>query len=484
MRIDCLFCLLLSCLNFPFTRCPAEDLNTLQSKVEQLISIPQLADASVGIRFVRLSDGKTVLDVNPSSKLILASNTKLITTGVALVILGKEYQFPTLVWTDGSIEAGGVLKGDLIVQGSGDPNISGRFESSPTAIFERWADILRKKGVKKIEGNLIGDDTAFDREWSNPNWPEEQLTSWYCAQVSALTFNDNCIDYTVRPGTKIGHSLQVITSPATSYQMTRNISKTKGAVSRSAIWFNRPKNSNRVTVGGSHPAGGLPFTEPITVHNPSLFFVHVLHETLVRKGIEITGKPVLTDKPLDPLRGGRSVESFTSPLLDTLRITNKRSQNLFAEVLLKALGRHVHGHGTRTNGLSAVTAVLKEAGVNDGIELFDGSGLARGNLMSPDQMTQWLFWLRKQPIGGAFRGTLAIAGVDGTLSERFGTSPLKGKLFAKTGYLNKVSTLSGYMSAQAGEEFVFSILFNNFRGSNAVMKSVQEQICEAAYAGE
>ena len=483
MRIDRFSFLLLCCLGSPFIQCPAEDLNTLKSKVEQLLSNPQLADASIGIRFVRVSDGEAVLDVNPSSKLILASNTKLITTGAALAILGEEYRFQTLLWTDGHIEAGGVLKGNLIVKGAGDPNISGRFESSPTAIFERWADSLRKKGVKKIEGDIIGDDTAFDREWVNPNWPEEQLTFWYCAPISALTFNDNCIDYTVRPGAQIGGRLRVTTSPATSYQTIKNISKTKRPGSRSAIWFSRSKNTNRVTVGGSHPVGGSPFTEPITVHNPSLYFVQVLHETFMRKGIQITGKPVLTDKPLDPKQGGRRVESFTSPLLNTLRVTNKRSQNLFAELVLKTLGRHVHGNGTRANGLKAVTAVVKKA-VNNGIEMIDGSGLARGNLMSTAQMTRWLFWLRKQPIGSSFKSTLAIAGVDGTLSERFKTSPLKGKLAAKTGYIRKVSALSGYMSAQSGEEFTFSILFNNFKGTNAVMKRVQEQICEAVYAGE
>ena len=420
--------------------------------------------------------------VNPTLRLILASNTKLVTTGATLVALGKEHRFKTLLWTDGRIQAGGVLKGNLIVQGGGDPLISGRFESSPTAIFERWAEGLRKKGVKIIEGDIIGDDTAFDREWVNPHWPSNQLAFWYCAPVSALTFNDNCIDYTVRSGAP-GGRLKVTTIPASSYQKVKNISKTTRAGARSAIWFSRQKNSNRVTVGGSHPAGGSPFTEPVTVHNPSLYFVHVLHETFQRKGIRITGKPVLADRPLDPRQGGRRVDLFTSPLLDSLRITNKRSQNLFAEIMLKTLGLHLHGKGNRAYGLQAVDAVLKKARVN-GVEMIDGSGLARGNRMSPSQMSQWLYWLRTQPIGESFKSTLSIAGVDGTLSNRFRTSPLKGRLFAKTGFINKVSALSGYMTAKSGRELTFSILFNNFKGTNAAMKRIQDQICEAVYARE
>jgi len=458
-----------------------DPLQQLTEKIEKAILVPALSKAKVGIHVARLDDGKAVYTRNAQESLIVASNNKLVVSGAALDSLGEDYGFETLVWTHGQVTKDGVLKGNVIVRGGGDPNLSGRFHKSPTSIFEGWAKELSKKGVRRIEGDIIADDHLFDREWVCPHWPKNQLTSWYCAPSSALSFNDNCIDLTVRPGKTVNSPLIVDLSPPTSYVKLRITAKTGKSKSKSAVWFQRRSDSNTITVGGRHPLGGAPYADSVTIHSPSRYAVHVFREVLIGQDIEVTGQAKVWDgAPPDPKGGGRRIALHTSPLPQTLSVMNKRSQNFYAEQVLKTLGLFTRQRGTRENGLAAVAEFLDKVGIRKGdYEMVDGCGLAKRNRFSAAQIAQLLAWMHDSKYRDAFRSTFAVAGEDGTLARRFKGTELGGRVFAKTGYVRGASALSGYLRSKAGDDYAFSILLNRFGGSNYQMKQVQDSICAA-----
>jgi len=453
----------------------------LKESIEKAISVPELAKAKVSIHVIRLRDGETVYTRNAQESLVVASNNKLAVTAAALEVLGEDYGFETLVWTRGQVAKDGTLKGDVIVRGGGDPNLSGRFHERPTSIFEGWAKELKEKGVRRIEGDIVADDHLFDREWVSPHWPKNQLTSWYCAPASALSFNDNCIDLTVRPGKATNSPLVVTLSPPTSYVALRVTAKTGTAKSRSAVWFQRRSGSNTITVGGRHPLGGAPYSDSVTIHDPARFAAHVFREAIIGQGIEVTGQAkVWHGTSPDPGDGGRRIALHTSPLLPTLCVMNKRSQNFYAEQVLKTLGLFTRQKGTRENGLAAVAEFLGKVGIGDGeYEMVDGCGLAKRNRFSAAQIARLLAWMHDTKHREAFRSTLAVAGEDGTLARRFRGTKLGGRVFAKTGYVLGASALSGYLRSKAGQDYAFSILMNRFSGSNYQMKQIQESICTA-----
>ena len=477
--LSCFLCL----LRLPGEESPVASAAGLGATVEKLIDIPELAKVRVGVQVVRLGDGEVVCAREADQLFVVASNNKLIVSAAALHVLGKDFRFKTLVWTDGRLSDDGTLNGNIIVRGGGDPNLSGRFHDRATSLFEDWTEELRKKGCRRIKGAILADDSAFDREWTNPDWPKDQLTHWYCAPSSALSFNDNCIDVTVRPGRTVGAALVVVTSPKTSYVKLKVTGKTGGAKTRSAVWFSRRPGSNSLTIGGKHPFGGAAYTNFATVHNPALGAVHVLREVLIAGGIEVTGEADVWDGPaLDPKKGGRLIAAPSSALLGTLQVMNKRSQNFYAEQVLKALGLEAGGKGTTKNGLDAVAGVLAQAGVPTGeYHMVDGSGMSRGNRFSPSQVVKVLSWMHAGDYGETFRSTLAVGGEDGTLADRFTSPGLKGRVLAKSGYLRGASALSGYLVSKTGSDYAFSILMNGFKGTNRRMKKIQEAICEAIY---
>jgi D-alanyl-D-alanine carboxypeptidase/D-alanyl-D-alanine-endopeptidase (penicillin-binding protein 4) len=458
-----------------------DPLTNLEKEVAKLVSSHSLEKARVGIHVVRLSDGKAILSRNANETLMVASNNKLFVTAAALELLGQDFRFETLVWTAARLDDDGTLHGNVVVRGGGDPNLSGRFHERPTSIFEGWAKEFRKKGIVRIQGDIIADDQAFDREWVNPHWPEDQFIFWYCAPSSALSFNDNCLDVTIAPGKTVNSPLIVTTSPTTTYAQIQVTAVTGRAKSGSAVWFRREPGTNNVTVGGKHPLGGSSCTEYVTVHDPALFAVHVFREVLVAQGVEVTGAAkVWRAQPLDPKKGGCRIALYSSPLFETLCVTNKRSQNFYAEQILKTLGLFTKGKGTTANGLAAVAGFLEKAGIAPGsYQMVDGCGLARENRFSAAQAAQLLAWMYRSKHRDMFRNSLALAGEDGTLSKRFDDSDLKGRVHAKTGYISGASALSGYISSKTGGEYAFSVLVNNAKAPLHKIRDFQEAVCEA-----
>jgi len=468
---------------------PAESPNVaaLKRKLAAIIQSSGLKDAEIGVDVVAADTGERLFGHNQAKLFAVASNMKLFTTAAALTYLGSEFHYTTVVAVRGAITAQGELQGHVIVHGSGDPNISGRFHENHTlAVLESWADALKNRGIVRVTGDVVADDSLFDREFACPTWPSEQLSHWYCAQTSALSFNDNCIVVCVSPGKVVGSPVTVTVEPATSYVTIVNQCLTTDSRGPHAVSLQRTPETNTIVVGGKCRAGAGSFREFVTVHDPALYQGTVFKETLQRRGVAVTGtvrRPVEGELKRE---GEQEIVSFSSPLVPCITVANKRSQNLYAEQLLKTMGARLSGEGSFAGGIAVVRNLLERLGFPPcEYQLADGSGLSRRNQLSPVMLTSLLQFMRQSPHWQAFYDSLAISGVDGSLEKRLGTKVARGKVRAKTGSILKASALSGYVETASGKLVAFSVLVNDYRTGIWKARALQDAICEALcqYAG-
>lgn len=437
----------------------------LEEAAAQLRAKHQLGSAKVGLCVLDLSNGKPVLDVGGDQPLAPASNMKLVTSAAAVERLGADFEFRTVLYRRGQVDGSGTLHGDLAVIGAGDPNVSGRyFGGDPTAIFKQWADNALAAGIKKVEGDLLLDDTLFDRELTAPEWPQDQLTNWYAAEVAALALNDDCIDITLRAGSAPGKPARVILSPDTKYVTIENECTTTGDKDEHAFGFSRVPGTNRIKVTGKILVGAEPEATSITIHDPTMYFGTVLAETLRAKGIAITGSPKRVEKALRPKEDGlEAVCAYACDLPRTIATMNKRSQNFYAEMLFKLVGARAKGEGSWKAGREAVSGFLAAAGAAEGdFDVRDGCGLSPTNRISARALAGVLAYERGRPGGKAYFESLAKGG-EGTLEKRLKDPELAESLRAKTGYIAGASALSGFVQAADGRWLAFSILVNRFK---------------------
>ncbi|GIV61352.1 MAG: peptidase M15 [Rhodothermaceae bacterium] len=449
---------------------------TLPSRLDALFDAPRYENAWWAARIVDLTDGTVVYERNARRSFIPASNTKLYTTAAALEQLGPDYRYQTVLYADGPV-ANGVLRGNLIVRGSGDPSIGGRFtDGDRTAVFRAWADSLRAAGITRIEGDLIGDDDVFDDVPLGYGWSWDDETYWYGAEISGLSFNDNCVDVTIAPTTP-GAPARIFWEPdSTDYVRVVNQTLTLPADSSLDEGYERLRGTNILRLYSRVPAD-RPDTESLTVNNPTRYFVHVLRETLLRQGIAVQGRPVDVDdlsiKPDyedDALL--RVATHLSPPLARIVEVINKESQNLYAEQLLRTLGAERAASdslslpGSAERGLAAVMETLVRAGIDTSrVQLVDGSGLSRLNLVTAEMTSRLLTYLWHHPdpaVREAFLGSLPVGGEDGTLEYRFRDTPVRGRVRAKTGTVGNVSTLSGYVTSTDGTPYAFVLMANHY----------------------
>ena len=392
---------------------------------------------------------------------------KIFTTAAALVELGEDFTYETELQTTGSITAEGVLEGNVIIKGSGDPTISDRYhKGNKFAVFDTWIDALKKRGIRKINGDVIGDDRIFDNRTLGPGWSWDYLEDWYAAQVSGLAFNDNCVDISVSPGARVGARVSIRSVPDTRFLTIVNNAVTVSAGKHSGLRFDRRLGSNEVTIEGQMAMDSSSRLEWITVSQPTLFAVTVFQERLQRKGIDVTGEPftIREYNARSKQSPVKTVAVHRSPTLkDLVRVVNKRSHNFFAEQLLKTLGAEVKGEGSFSKSTGVIEELLADIGLNSSMhQIFDGSGLSRLNLVSAVTTVRLLRAMVEQNCFATFYDSLPEADVSGTLSHRMGGTPAAMNLRAKTGSIGNARALSGYLTTQDGETWVFSIIINNF----------------------
>jgi serine-type D-Ala-D-Ala carboxypeptidase/endopeptidase (penicillin-binding protein 4) len=454
----------------------------LAEDIGQILDDKLLSRAHVGIDIVRMgksaSDYTRVYQMNPMQPLVPASNLKIITTSAALQRFGADFKFRTLLLYH---------EGDLILVGDGDPTFGDaellkKVGWDVNTVFKTWATGLVQKQFRSAR-NLLVDDSVFDDQFLHPNWPADQTQKRYVAEIAALNLNANCIDVYVRPS---GYGLvDFTTDPQTSYVTIRN-SCVEGA--QNAVWLSRtPGTNNLILRGTARSANEVPVS--VTVQDPPMYAGAVLAENLRDAGVNLSGE-VRRDRTMRAqyfkarAAGDSSwtlLAVHETPLSSVIDRTNKDSMNLYAECLCKRLGFEEFGEGTWVNGTKAIASFLDSLQIpSSQYNLDDGCGLSKKNTISAHLMMTVLMHDYFGPSADFWMGSLAVAGEDGTLSERFRGSDLRGRVIAKTGFVNYVSCLSGYLRARDDNWYCFSILFNGIPlGSNSGAKYLEERIVRA-----
>jgi D-alanyl-D-alanine carboxypeptidase/D-alanyl-D-alanine-endopeptidase (penicillin-binding protein 4) len=505
----------------------------LADRIAEVLSAPDLARGFWGIEVVSLSPGiptgKTLYSQNADKLFTPASNTKLVTTAAALALIGPDYKFRTTVETTGTLDRYGRLNGDLVLVGHGDPNLSGRElpydlktqrNDDPIQALESLADALVQKGVKFIDGDIVADDSYFAFERYGEGWSQDDLVWADGAPVSALTINDNVVFVNILPADRPGEKAFVSVKPFADYYRLDNRIITTPAGTGRKFFVNREPGSTVLTLWGNMPLDDAGANEALAIEDPAEFAAGLFRQLLEKRGIIIYGHQrtrhtelatlsTFSVTAIAPLRGGRvndrvtdkdndgqprplktdqpiTLASYESKaLLQDIRVINKVSQNLHAEILLRLLGRERGNAGTVEGGLEVLRGFLTKAGVSsDEYVFYDGSGLSRQNLVTPHAIVQLLRYCSTQPWGADYKATFPVAGVDGSLTERFTSPRLRNRIMAKTGALGGVKTLSGYATTDAGQVVAFSILSNNFnlpakRVTDAIDQLVQAIVDDA-----
>ncbi|MGA2980447.1 MAG: D-alanyl-D-alanine carboxypeptidase/D-alanyl-D-alanine-endopeptidase [Terriglobales bacterium] len=498
----------------------AAPVKPLPERIAAVLSATDLARGFWGIEVASLSTGKTLYSQNADKLFTPASNTKLFTTAAALALIGPDYKFHTTVETAGTLDRYGRLNGDLVLVGHGDPNLSGRElpydlrtqrNDDPIQALEALADALVQKGVKFIDGDIVADDSYFAFERYGEGWSQDDLVWADGAPVSALTINDNVVFVNILPADRPGEKAFVSVKPFADYYRLDNRIITTPAGTGRKFFVNREPGSTVLTLWGNMPLDDAGANEALAIEDPAEFAAGLFRQLLEKRGIVIYGHDrtrhtelatlsTFSVTTLAPSRGGRvndndndgqsrplkndqpvTLASYESkPLLQDVRVINKVSQNLHAEILLRLLGRERGNAGTIEGGLEVLRGFLIKAGIsNDQYVFYDGSGLSRQNLVTPHAVVELLRYCSTQPWGADYKATFPVSGVDGSLTERLTSPRLHSRIMAKTGSLGGVKTLSGYATTDAGEVVVFSILSNNF---NLPAKRVTDAIDELVQA--
>jgi D-alanyl-D-alanine carboxypeptidase/D-alanyl-D-alanine-endopeptidase (penicillin-binding protein 4) len=426
-----------------------------------------------GVAVRDLATGRWVARHDADRYFVPASNLKLVVAATALEALGADYAWRTSVYGTEPIGAGGVLDGDLVLYGRGDPNLSGRFAPSITAIFEALADSLAARGLARVTGGLLADESFWDADYVRGDWATYDLLWWYAAPVGALGFNDNSIDIHIRPGAAVGDPPVVEGEPPSSFYSLENRAVTGPPGSERTFDLTREPGTNHVIAYGALPVDAEPDVEYFAVVDPAGWAATVFREVLSRRGIAVEGAVRTISRPADsPVAAGDTTALATHagpPLARVVEAVLGRSQNWHAEQLLKTLGKEIGGEGSWTAGLAVERRTLAELGVDTtAMFLRDASGLSSANLVTPQALVDLLFAMRQRPWASAFVSALPVAGESGSLRRRFGGTPAAGRVRAKTGYIENVYSLSGYLTTLAGDEYAFSVVVNQTAGESAV----------------
>lgn len=459
--------------------------DALRAGFDRLVGTPSWQNAEWGVLVVSLDHGDTLYAVNPHAPLAPASNVKLLTTAAALEALGPDYRFLTYLMSEGEVE-NGVLHGDLILYGTGDPGLSSRFHTRRDEAFHRLIDQLEAAGIREIRGDLVADQSFLPGPLRPEGWDPRDLNDHFTAPVSALSFNENVVSMRIVPGDRAGVRPDVQTIPDHASLQVMNLAQTvAGRTPRVALLRDDPLEPIRVE--GTIGVGSSDVWRQFTVSEPATFTASVFRATLEARDMSIDGTVRTVDRPgrssvrrisapFAGKRGTRVLARHTSPpLVVYLEVINKQSHNLYAEAVFRTIGRTLGGTGSPATSALAVKRTLADVGVDTtGMVLLDGSGLSAGNRVSASMLVGLLEGMSAGPRWRTFWETLPEAGRPRELGRMYRTAAA-GNLRAKTGTIERVSALSGMVRAADGERLAFSILLNQ-APSVARAKAVENQI--------
>src|SRR5580704_13545909 len=465
-----------------------KDVARFASRVETALNESHAQKALWGILVVDRDSGETLYELNADRFFTPASNAKIFTTSLALATLGLNFRFRTTLETVGKISADGHLAGDVTLVGRGDPDLSNRKfpyagkverDGPVEKILAEMADEAAAKGLKEIEGDIVADDSYYPYDPYPAGWSIGDIFFTFGSPISAIALNDNCISVSIVPGAKVGDAASILVEPAAASETFARSITTSDAPAKPEIGVVRQPGPEFLLLHGSIPVAHAPIKLELAMPDPAETAGLALKQIFESRGIRVSGTvrvrhapppeiypdaPVVLGPLPAPADPNRTVlaEHLSLPLIESVRLTNKVSQNLHAELLLRAVAYEKKGFGVTDAGLWVEQDFLKSIGVADGdVVLSDGSGLARDDLVTPRATVQLLRFDVQKLWGADYLSALPVAGVDGTLDSRMLGTAAAGRIFAKTGGLDHVRALSGFATTAGGEHLVFSVFGNN-----------------------
>jgi D-alanyl-D-alanine carboxypeptidase/D-alanyl-D-alanine-endopeptidase (penicillin-binding protein 4) len=517
----------------------------LRRRVVAIVSEPEVSRAHWGVMVAGM-DGAPIVSVNEGQFFQPASNLKLLTTAAAMALLGPERTFATTVVGRGvfSGAAGAVtLRGDLVLVGGGDANLSGRelpyvapvnraqragavptqpVEPDPLRYLEAMADEVAATGLRSVSGDVVGDDTLFPFEPYPQDWSIDDAVWGYGAPVSALSVGDNQLQLTITPAATGQPASVVLRQAVPYYSVEANVMTAPAKSAVGGVQVERAPGSRALRVYGQIAADAGPDVEEVAIQDPAEYAAMALRAMLVRRGIRVEGGVRVLHRPVKEARGFLAVSKEPLPttvaevgwakdaggacagcapdegseqrvlsvrrsptLAEDVVVTNKVSENLHAEMLLHELGLT---HGLDGSGAAGARVVrdflVSRVGIDaEDVVLYDGSGLSGHDLLTPRATVRLLTWASAQPWFAAWRASLPVGGEDGTLLTRFAKGPLKGKVMAKTGTLGEARALSGYVECASGRTVAFSVMVTGHApGGRADQEAMDRIVGEIAAA--
>lgn len=475
-------------------------ISDLRQHLATLIAQPRFAHARWGVCIVSLDTGITLFSHDEHKLFIPASNAKLFTAALALDRFGGDFRIKTSLYAASTTDDDGILKGDLIVYGRGDPSFAAGWHNNDIdTAFNAFAEICTRALIREIQGDIVADESFFAGPQLGSGWEWDDLQYYYGAEISALTVNDNAVEVVVRPADVPGAPLNVTITPLVSFMTLHNRGITTGRGQPANVIVTRPLMSDAIHIEGSLPPNHTGYVERISVHHPARWFGHCVKKNLENHGIKVTGGVRVVDATarrnakLNPTSLCEVGFVSSPPMRELVKRMMKPSQNLHAQLLLLQAGAADTGtaivadkqshsgaasqkaaasrpaststpiESTESAGIKALKRFLGKAGIPiDEVHLIEGSGLSRHNLITPAATVALLRYMDKHAAAADFRESLPIAGVDGTLRNRMKGTPAADNARAKTGSLSRVDALSGYVTTAAGERLAFSLMINNY----------------------
>jgi serine-type D-Ala-D-Ala carboxypeptidase/endopeptidase (penicillin-binding protein 4) len=457
---------------------PAHAAESLASRVQALYdSSPVVKQGIVGFQVVDLASGAVLVDRDADRRFVPASVTKLFTLALGLTRLGPGYRYETTVLR--------ASDGSLILVGAGDPNLSGRTlpyqvkspPGNPLAAIEELADKIAAKGVSSISGDIIGDDTAFAWQPYAAGWDVDDVLWEYGAPVSALAVDDNAVALSIRPGSPA----RIFLTPSIGYYWVDNRLRLG---SPEHITIERDPGSRQIRVAGTLRASGSGESERLAIEDPAHYAAFALRNSLAMRGIPVRGQALARhwyadgSAPPPPPEGTEIARLTSAPLIESLQVMAKVSQNLHTEMLLRTVGRARRGEGTREAGQKELEAFLADAGIaEDEWNLRDASGLSRRDLVTPAAVVKLLRYMYQSPNREDWLSLLPVASEDGTLKSRLERSPAAGRIRAKTGSMEGVAALAGYADRRDGSTVAFALFSNNQSAPSREVRAFIDKLC-------
>ena len=469
---------------------PRADARRFRAQAERILAESAAQKAFWGVLIVDRDTGETLYDLNADRFFTPASNAKIFTTAFALASLGPTYQFHTTLESFGTLGGDGHLHGDLVLVGRGDPDLSnlkipdaGKAEREGPAdrVLAELADAAVAKGLHEVDGDIVADDSYFPYDPYPAGWSMGDQFFTFGAPLSAIAFNENTVEIVVTPGARVGDPATFTADPAAGMEGVTVRFTTSAASDNPDVGVGRQPGENFIFLRGTIPLGHSPMQFDLAMADPASVTGHTLRRLLESRGVTVTGSVRIQHSPppvscisLDttvvhpdclvpaPQYATVLAEHLSPPLIESVHLTNKISQNLHAELFLRTVAREKAGYGATDAGLWLERDFLKTVGVADGdVVLSDGSGLSTDDLVTPRAAVEILRYAAAQPWGQDYIASFPIAGVDGTLESRMVNTSASGLVLAKTGTLEHVHSMCGYATTLRGEHLVFAMFANN-----------------------